>query len=84
MALSLSRRLISVFNVKKILNIEAGLEMIALGMTICSEVAVFYTHLKCSDKFSLYKNNGVFPEMAADVPNVLRRLKFSSFFKSDY
>lgn len=38
-ALTLSRRLIGIFKLKRILNIEAGLEMIALAMTISSEVS---------------------------------------------
>jgi hypothetical protein len=37
-ALDLSRRLITVVKAKNIHNIEAGLEMIALAMAICSEV----------------------------------------------
>jgi hypothetical protein len=37
-ALALSRRLIAVTKVRNILNIEAGLEMIALAMMISSEV----------------------------------------------
>lgn len=37
-ALALSRRLIDVVKVKNILNIETGLEMIALAMAISSEV----------------------------------------------
>jgi hypothetical protein len=37
-ALILSRRLITVVNAKNILNIEAGMEMIALAMAISSEV----------------------------------------------
>jgi hypothetical protein len=37
-ALAISRQLIDVVKVKKILNIEAGLEMIALAMAISSEV----------------------------------------------
>jgi hypothetical protein len=37
-ALALSRRLIGILKVKKILNIEAGLEMMALAMNISSEV----------------------------------------------
>ena len=41
-ALTLSRRLIAVVKVKKIVNIEAGLEMIALAMAICSEVGIFF------------------------------------------
>jgi hypothetical protein len=39
-ALALSKRLIAVVKVKKILNIETGLEMIALAMAISSEVRV--------------------------------------------
>ena len=41
-ALTLSRRLIAVVKVKKILNVEAGLEMMALAMTIASEVRGIY------------------------------------------
>jgi len=37
-ALTLSRRLITVVKTKNIINIEAGLEMIAIGMAISSEV----------------------------------------------
>lgn len=37
-ALTLSRRLITVFKAKNIINIEAGLEMVALAMAISSEV----------------------------------------------
>jgi hypothetical protein len=37
-ALSVSRRLVGIMKLKKILNIEAGLEMIALALTISSEV----------------------------------------------
>lgn len=36
--LTLSRRLIAVAKFKKVLNIEAGLEMLALGISIASEV----------------------------------------------
>jgi hypothetical protein len=39
-AWNISKRLIAVVKVKSILNIEAGLEMIALGMAISSEVCV--------------------------------------------
>jgi hypothetical protein len=39
-ALALSRRLIDVVKVKNILNIESGLEMIALAMAISSEVRI--------------------------------------------
>lgn len=37
-ALSVSKRLIALFKKKRVLNIAAGLEMIAFGMTICSMV----------------------------------------------
>jgi hypothetical protein len=37
-ALALSRRLIAVVKVRNIVNIEAGLEMIALAISISSEV----------------------------------------------
>ena len=40
-ALSLLRRVIAVGKTKKILNIEAALEMIAFGMVICSLVGIF-------------------------------------------
>jgi hypothetical protein len=46
-ALTLSRRLITVAKAKNILNIEAGLEMIALAMAISSEVS--------DDGFYLFK-----------------------------
>jgi hypothetical protein len=39
--LILLRRLIATGKMKKILNIESGLEMIALGVSICSEVSFF-------------------------------------------
>lgn len=39
--LALSRRLIAVVKVKNIVNIEAGLEMIALAMAISAEVCNF-------------------------------------------
>ena len=39
-SLSLLRRVMAVGKMKKILNIEAALEMIALGMVICSEVQI--------------------------------------------
>ena len=70
---------------KKILNIESGLEMIALGMAICSEVGFFILFLKHSDLFFLNKNKGMFPEFAEDVKKMLRRSEL--FFQkiiSDY
>jgi len=52
-ALALSRRLIAVVKVKSILNIETGLEMIALAMAISSEVRIvaMLRLLKDSDLF---------------------------------
>lgn len=41
-ALTLSRRLIGIVRVKHVLNIEAGLEMMALGITLSSEVCQIY------------------------------------------
>lgn len=41
-ALTLSRRVIAIVKVKKILNIEAGLEIMALGLTMISEVCIFH------------------------------------------
>jgi hypothetical protein len=83
-ALIVSRCLIAVVKVKNILNIEAGLGMIAIAMTICSEVCNFTcvqaACLTCSDLFFLHKNDGVFPETALNLKRVLRRCVFSSFF----
>lgn len=45
-ALALSKRLIAVVKMKNIVNIEAGLEMIALAMSISSEVFGFHVGLK--------------------------------------
>jgi len=70
---------------KKILNIEAGLEMIALGVMICSEVGTLTCiALKNSDALFLNKNSGVFPELAKDVKALLRRYDFMIFVLSDY
>ena len=44
-ALTVSKQLIAVFKNKKLLNIEAGLEMIALGTIICSMVCNFVIYL---------------------------------------
>ena len=52
-ALSVSRRLIAVGKMRKIVNIEAGLEFIAFGMAICSLVSIFYVYLKHSDELFL-------------------------------
>lgn len=77
--LSISRRLIALAKVKNILNIEAGLDMIALAMAISSEVRWIETHKKTLLSFIyIYQNDGVFPEMAIDVKNVLRRFEFIS------
>lgn len=45
-ALTVSKRLIEVHKFKNVLNIEAGLEMMALAMTICSEVWSFGNYLR--------------------------------------
>ena len=78
-ALTLSKRLITIVKAKSVLNIEAGLEMIALAMVISSEV--------CNDGFFqntgliyLPKNKGVFPEMSVEVKNVLTRFESTSYF----
>ena len=52
-ALNLLRWLIAVGKMRKILNIEAGLEMIAFGMAICSEVW-FSNTLKAFSKIPIY------------------------------
>jgi hypothetical protein len=44
-ALTVSKRLIAVFKSKRLLNIEAGLELMALGLIICSMVCNFNTYL---------------------------------------
>jgi hypothetical protein len=82
-ALTLSKRLITVVKAKSILNIEAGLDMIALAMAISSEVS--------NDGFSqnavliyLPKNKGVFPEMAEEVNIVLRRFEPTSYLMNEY
>jgi hypothetical protein len=76
-ALSLSRRLIAVVKVKNILNIESGLEMIALAMAISAEVAklefLFFHQADRSFPISVLKNNGVFPELESEVKIVLQR-----------
>ena len=80
--LSLSRRLITVVKARNIVNIEAGLEMVALAMAISSEVCG-YGLLKII-LISLPKNNGVFPELAVDVKNVLTRFLYISCLWADY
>lgn len=71
-ALALSRRLITVIKAKNIINIEAGMEMIALGMAISSEVRDDNI-LFCNRIMFISKNNGVFPEKATDVKSILGR-----------
>lgn len=85
MSLNLLRRVTAVGKMKKILNIEAALEMIALGMVICSEVHIF-TNIDSnhSDKYFINKNSGVFPEFAREVKAVIERFDFCSFFLADY
>jgi hypothetical protein len=71
-ALTLSKRLITVVKAKSVLNVEAGLEMIALAMVISSEVCHggFFQNTAL---IYLSKNKGVFPELPTEVKHVLRR-----------
>lgn len=73
-ALTLSKRLITVVKAKSILNVWAGLEMIALAMAISSEVSNdgFFQNAVL---IYLPKNKGVFPEMGVEVKIVLRRFE---------
>jgi hypothetical protein len=59
-ALSLLRRVVAVGKMKKILNIEAGLDMIALGIAICSEVGVFKFIWNIHASFFLIRIMGCF------------------------
>ena len=70
-ALTLSRRLITVAKARNILNIEAGLEMIALAMAISSEV--------CDDGFYLFKRPNLFfyQRIMGRFPKCRQRLKSS-------
>lgn len=77
-ALGLSRRLNDFIKMKNILNIEAGIEMIALAMMISSEVRDV-DGLNPTDMLSLLKNGGVFPETYGDVDEVLRRFEIFSY-----
>ena len=72
--MTLLKRLIILGKAKSILNIEAGLEMIALVMAISSEVGNV-TFSKNTSLIYLPKNNGVFPEMSMDVKSVLSRFE---------
>jgi hypothetical protein len=72
-ALTVSKRLIAVQKIKSVLNIEAGLEMMALAMTICSEVWIFEKYSRHADFFNLQKNKGVFPESSMGLNEVLKR-----------
>jgi hypothetical protein len=72
-ALNLSKRLIAVVKVRNMINIETGLEMLALAIAISTEVrntVVFYI---CSSIF-FTQNNGMFPEMVSDLKDVLSRI----------
>jgi hypothetical protein len=79
-ALAMSKRLIAVFKNKRILNIEVGLEMMALAMVICSMVCNFGMYLNHIDLFRLHKNGGRFPEIPGEVNNLLKRFGFRSCF----
>jgi hypothetical protein len=75
--LTITRRLIDGVKVKNIVNIELGLEMIALAMAISSEVCNIGSFKKIK-LIWLRKNDGVFPEMPAGVGTILRRLEYNS------
>lgn len=75
-ALTMSKRLIAIFKAKKVLNIEAGLEMMALGIIICSMVSHFAISSNDFVLFCSHKNGGRFPEAAGDVKTLLRRFVF--------
>jgi hypothetical protein len=47
-AFTLTKRLIAVSKLKKVINLEAGLEMIALGIAICSQVCLYNMNLNIS------------------------------------
>jgi hypothetical protein len=75
-ALTVSKRLIAIFKSKRLLNIEAGLEMMALGLIICSMVCNFDIYLDHLVLFCRHKNGGRLPESPGDVKNVLSRFEF--------
>lgn len=75
-ALNVSKRLISVFKRKKALNIESGLEMMALGVIICSIVSNFGMYLNHFVSSRLHKNGGGFPESAGGAKDLFRRFGF--------
>lgn len=75
-ALHLSKRLVASAKLRSILNIETGLEMVALAVIICSEVGDIYILLTIFIRIAMSKNNGVFPEAAVEVKNILERLGF--------
>lgn len=75
-SLTMSKRLIALLKSKRVLNIEAGFEMMALGIIICSTVSNFAI---CSNGFVLscsYKNGGRFPEAVGDLKILLSRFVF--------
>ena len=82
-ALALSRRLITVEKTKNIVQIEAGMEMIALAIAISSEVCDVAIFEKKNELTFLLKNNGMFPEMPSDVKSILRRFEHTSWFMAD-
>ena len=55
--------------------------MVALGVIICSEVCNIYMLLTILIWFVIPKNNGVFPEAAVEVKNILERWGFSDNLK---
>jgi ABC-type uncharacterized transport system permease subunit len=78
-SINLSKRLIAVTKSKNVHHIESGLEMIALAMVISAEVRNIDSFQICLF-FTLLQNNGIFPELAADVKTVLRRFAFTLHF----
>jgi hypothetical protein len=72
-ALNLSRRLTNGTKVKSILHIEAGIEMLALGLLISSEV--YFNDFFFVPLIYLFfiKNDGMFPETAGNVPAVVNK-----------
>jgi hypothetical protein len=75
-ALTMSKRLIAIFKTKKVLNIEAGFEMMAVGVIICSMVSNFAMYSNDLVLFCCYKNGGRFPEAVGDLKTLLSRFGF--------
>lgn len=67
--------------VKRILLIEAGLEMVAFAMAISSEVS-HSKPFKPFSFFSVHQNGGVFPETPGELKEFLRRFEYNSFLST--